>query len=96
MFLNMSFSCSLLLLPLKSGNLKKTIRGQKNRNWGANSEVSPVDWTYSSTVWSLSRCAYGTVKRWENERSKPSAMDIDKIGQKFGEVGEQFPLLLMI
>ncbi|ALB41491.1 MAG: helix-turn-helix transcriptional regulator [Dolichospermum sp. DEX189] len=39
---------------------------------------------------------YGTVKRWENERSKPSAMDMDKIGQKFGEVGEQFPLLLMI
>jgi len=46
------------IILVTSGNepdVKKTIRGQTTRNWGANSGVSPVDWTYSRTVRSLSR-----------------------------------------
>jgi hypothetical protein len=38
------------IILVTSGNkpdVKKTIGGQKNRNWGAN---SGVDWTYSRTV----------------------------------------------
>ncbi len=37
---------------------------------------------------------YGTVNRWENERSQPSPMAMDKIDQKLGEWGEQGKELL--
>ncbi len=37
---------------------------------------------------------YGTVNRWENERSQPSPMAMDKIEQKLGEWGEQGKELL--
>ena len=32
---------------------------------------------------------YGTINRWENGRSKPSPMAMDKIEQKLGEWGEK-------
>ncbi len=32
---------------------------------------------------------YGTINRWENERSKPSPMAMDKIEQKLGEWGNR-------
>ena len=37
---------------------------------------------------------YGTVNRWENGRSQPSPMAMDKIEQKLGEWGEQGKTLL--
>jgi DNA-binding transcriptional regulator YiaG len=37
---------------------------------------------------------YATVNRWENERSQPSPMAMDKIEQKLGEWGEQGKTLL--
>ena len=37
---------------------------------------------------------YGTVNRWENGRSQPSPMAMDKIEQKLGEWGEQGKELL--
>jgi DNA-binding transcriptional regulator YiaG len=37
---------------------------------------------------------YGTVNRWENERSQPSPMAMHKIEQKLGEWGEEGQELL--
>ncbi len=36
---------------------------------------------------------YATINRWENGRSKPSPMAMDKIEQKLREVGEQGKVL---
>jgi putative transcriptional regulator len=37
---------------------------------------------------------YATINRWENGRSQPSPMAIDKIEEKLGEWGEQGKTLL--
>ncbi len=37
---------------------------------------------------------YATINRWENRRSSPSPMAIDKIEQKLGEWGKQGQELL--
>ena len=37
---------------------------------------------------------YATINRWENGRSQPSPMAMDKIEQKLGEWGEQGKTLL--
>ena len=45
----------ILVTSRSEPNIKKTIADQTTRNRGANSGLSPVDWTYPRTVRSVSR-----------------------------------------